>query len=476
MGFVTDRREIMNDKTESAPLTPITPQGKASFIKTSRGLFPISDLQKAEVVDSKQLSEIQAWMTQNDFVDPPYPPESFLLLHESSPIFWAITNQIGNDVAGLGWNLQLIEGQTEDNTERNKALEFLNTCALDSSLHALLKELIVDWGSIGYFGVEVIRNAGGDVCGIARVPAHTLRVHKSKEKFAQVRGEKKVWFKRFGTESNITAADGRETTEADLKLIANELIYYRNTYQKSDYYGCPNILAATGDIVGLISSRDYNISFFKNFGVPESIIILKGTWAEGTVEGVKKFLSTEIKGAENAHRTLVMEQPEGVEIEYKALTTEVKEGSFKLYQQQSKENILTAYSMPPERIGIQRVGALGGDTTREANKIYNQAVVEPLQSVIEGIVNKLLVQGLQITNYTFVLNNLDLEDKDALVNRLAKEIEYGLATPNECRNVLGRKPYDEGNKFYISPALVEVGTEVDEHIQEYEKNGKNKHK
>jgi len=448
-------------------------KSKATFIQTSNGMFSISELQKAEVTDSKQISELKDWAGQHKLVVPPYPPSSFLTLHESNPVFWATTNQIGNDVSGLGWNLQLIEGQTEDTTEKERITNFLNTCVPDSSLRSLLKELVVDWGSIGYFGIEIIRNLKSEVAVLARVPADTLRIHESKKKYCQVRNEKKVWFKRFGIEENILSTSGEITVETDWKKIANELIYYRNTYQKSDFYGCPNILPAVGDVIGLIGSRDYNISFFQNYGVPESIIILKGNWEEGTDEVIRKFLSTEIKGSKNAHRTLVMEQLEGCEIEYKPLTTTVKEGSFKLYQAACKENILIAYSMPPERVGVARVGALGGNLAEQANEIYNNGVVEPLQTDIENIINRLLVEGLKCTKYKFKLNNLDITNKEVVVNRLAKEIEYGMSSPNEARAELGKPPYEGGDKLYINPMLIETGTTeegMSKLLDEYNKN------
>jgi len=278
-------------------------------------------------------------------------------------------------------------------------------------------------------------------------------VYESQEKYCQIRNNKKVWFKKFGLDKDISSKDGKEGTY-DLETRASELIFYKNFYPKSDYYGVPNIIAAIGDVVGLISARDYNLSFFQNYGIPSAIIIISGEWEEESAENIKKFLDTEIKGTENAHRTLVIEPPEGGKFEHIPLATEVKEASFRLYRQDLKENVLMAYSMPPERIGIRIVGKLGGNVAEEATKIYVQSVIEPLQEDLEDIINeKLLAYAI----YKFKYNDIDIRKLESLVKRLGYKIERGMLTPNEARNELGRRPYPEGDKYYMASNLIETG-------------------
>ena len=256
---------------------------------------------------------------------------------------------------------------------------------------------------------------------------------------------------------NFSAAKGKEGRH-NLQYRANELIYYKNFYPKSDYYGVPNFISAVGDIMGLISVRDYNLNFFQNYGVPSAIIILKGPWETGSEKKVTRFLEDEIKGTENAHRTLTVTQPDGCTFDYTPLESEIKEGSFRLYQKNLQENVLIAYSMPPERVGVHFTGALGGNVAEEATKIYVQSVIEPLQEDLEDIINeKILVQGLNCLNYKLKFNDIDTRDLDLLVGRLVAQIKVGIMTPNQACNILGRPEYDAGNKFYIESGLVEVG-------------------
>ena len=172
------------------------------------------------------------------------------------------------------------------------------------------------------------------------------------------------------------------------------------------------------------------------------------------------FLNKEIKGTDNAHRTLVVMQGGGesggedCKFNYQKLGIEVKEASFKLYEQARRDNILIAYSVPPERIGVRVVGKLGGNVAEEATKIYVQGVIEPLQLDMEDIINQKLLQS---EIYEFKFADIDLRNFDKLVERLIKEVQLAIKTPNEARNELGLKPYPEGDQFYIGSSFIRAG-------------------
>ena len=424
------------------------------YVRTSKGFFPYDLLQKAEVKStSQQLPATLKWMTQNDFVPPPYNPMSFLSLYESNSILFRCVNQLASDVAGLGSRFQLREGKTDNQAELNRLREFKEHKNSDGDkIRNIFKKILIDWGSIGYCGIEVARNNKGDIGELFHVPSHTLRVHKSQKKYAQIRNNKKVWFKKFGEIQNISAKTGKEFSGGK-RDRANELIFYKNYYPKSDFYGVPNLISAVGDIMGLISLRDYNLAFFENYGVPSALIVLEGEWDDGSEKVIADFLDKEIKGTANAHGTLVITQPDKCQFTYQKLGTEVKESSFKLYEQTRREDILIAYSMPPERVGIRIVGKLGGNVAEEATIVYVQSVVEPLQLDLEEIVNEILQSEI----YEFKFEDIDTRDLIALSERLVKEVNAGLKTPNEARNELGLVPYTEGDKFYIASNLIEAG-------------------
>jgi len=411
-----------------------------------------------EILESKQLLQEVSFLSEHDLVEFPFMPEAILLFYESNSIFFACVNQIAKDIAGRGWTLQKVEGAADDQAELATARAFLDDVYLNSTVRDLVVELGVDWGTIGNFYVEVIRNQAGRVANLFRIPAQTMRVSKDKKTYCQSRNEKHVWFKAFGNPDQISSVTGKVMGPEDKPTdIANEVIHYKSPFPKSDYYGAPNIISAIGDLVGLIGCRDYNLSFFDNFGLPAAIITLTGDWDEGAETKIRNFLKTEIKGAENAHKSLVLSQTEDCKVEIKPLDPNpIKDLSFDKYEKSRKENILIAYSMPPERIGMRVVGQLGGNVAEESTKVYTESVIEPLQLVMEAIFNRLL-KDLGIVKYRMKLMALDLRNMAAISDRHVKEIEHGILTPNQALNELGLPPYEGGDQHYIMAQLVPIG-------------------
>lgn len=432
-------------------------KGKA-FFTTNKGIYSYELLAKAKKQGSKQLKEEKKWMDVNNLIAPPYPPISFLVLLESNPIFARCVNQIAIDVAGLGWTLELKDDKTDNKAELERITNFLDHPNEDGSFRNVLKQLLIDLGSIGWFSMEVIRDNAERVLEVYHLPAYTIKVHQDNDKYCQIRNNKKVWFKKFGYEKDIGVDDGKEKEGLSEEEKANELIFYKNYYARSEYYGVPDVLPAVGDVIGSIEQRDYNLAFFKNYGIPAAIIVLEGEWDDGAETTIKNFIDKEIKGSGNAHKTLVITQPEGegTKFTYKPLTgDQPKEAGFKLYEQERRNNILIAYSMPPERVGVRVVGKLGGNVAEEATKIYVQGVVEPLQMDLEEIINEKLLQS---EIYKFKFNDIDIRDYDSEIKQQIEMINHGVKTPNEVRNYLGEgKPYVEGDKFYIGTTLIEVG-------------------
>jgi len=257
----------------------------------------------------------------------------------------------------------------------------------------IIEKCIIDWGVVGWFAIEVSRDpASKEVNGLWHIPAHTIRVHKSKELFCQVRNNKYRWFKQIGLEKNFDADTGNEVS-AKAHNLANEIIFFKNYYPRSSYYGAPNILGAVGAARGLISVRDYNLSFFDNYGVPAALVTLEGDWEENSMKYINDFLDVEIKGSSNAHKTLVLELPSGGSLTWKPLSIEVKEGSFNLYYKQSRDEVLSSYKMPPYRIGISETGSLGGSTAKESTAIYINSTIAPLQKAVNRILTKSIVHN-----------------------------------------------------------------------------------
>lgn len=411
---------------------------------------------------SKQLSKEKRWIGEEDLVPhPPYSFDSLYDIYEHCELFSGCINQTAEDTAGLGWKLILKPEVKENKTELEKIKNFLDHPNPKQSIRKIFIDVLQSRGIIGYGGIEVVRNLKKEIAEIYAVRGDNLYIHKSRNKYCQKLEMKKVWFKDFRYEKDIHEETGQEGENIPPEKRANELIFFGTDYGKSTYYPIPRVLPAVGSVVCLLEIKSYNLSFFSNYSVPAYAVILEGEWDEDASKYITQFLDTEVKGSNNQNKTLVLQLPEGGKVTFEPLSVDVKEGSFKGYQTILEDDILLAHSMPSYRLGKSIIGRLGGTNIREAAIIYKQSVVEPLQELLENIVNFYIIeQGLNCSSYLFKFNDLDIRDLDAETERYVKLISNACITPNQVRNLLDLgDPYPEGNKYYIATTLIEIGTE-----------------
>jgi PBSX family phage portal protein len=405
--------------------------------------------------ESQQIKEEDRNFGAHGLRPVPFDPGRLLVLMENNVYFDACVRQVATDVTGQGWNVVLKEDATESKDELKRAKDFLDDPNKSfDTLEIILNKSVVDWGSIGWFGLEVARSNENLVNGLWHVPAQTIRVHKSETKYAQVKNEKFVWFKKFGSDVNLSRA-GNETKGTSNK--ANEMIFYSRYYPLSEWYGSPPVLPSIGSVFGMIGVRDYNLAFFENYGIPAALVTLEGKWTEGSTKLISDFIDVEIKGSGNAHKTLVFELPSGGgSVKWQPLTvsTNKKEGSFEILLGIYRDEVLAAYRMHPYRIGIIETGELGGNIAQESTKIYIDSVVNPLKRELARIITKLILEeGLQVQNYEFKFGVLDSRNLDALAERWSILFGMGIINVDWMRKEFGLEALEDGlhgQDYYIS--------------------------
>jgi len=432
------------------------------FVATDKGLFPISILKQAASKrggKSKQLKE-EHWAIEHGLVPHPYAVGEFLAMQDNCGYFDACVRQIASDVIGQGWKLIPVKEGQENAKEKDDITEFLLDPNADSDedIADIVEKSVIDWGVIGWWAFEVARDSDGKVNGLWHTPAHTIKVHKSKLKYCQTRNSKKMWFRKFGSDEKISAATG-EVVKSSVNF-ANEMLFGKRYYPASDYYGVPAILPSVASVFGLMGIRDYNLSFFENYGVPQALVVLKGRWKAASAKKITDFIDVEIKGSANAHKTLVIKPPRDGDVTWIPLANKVDEAAFKIYIKILQQDVLSSYKMPPYRIGIAEVGSLGGGVAEEMTKIYGNSIVAPLKkSSANMITKKIMRQGLGYETYRFEWLPLDTRDMDALVKRLQTLVSIGAMTPSMAAVEVGRPAYAEGEQYFVAANYVPIGEE-----------------
>jgi PBSX family phage portal protein len=393
---------------------------------------------------------------KNNLHEPPYSPHLFINLLEMNTYHARCVKTKARDSGGLGWKMEPLDD--EGSKQEMKDMEELKSVLKrqSSPISKTAERGIVDFDSIGYCTWEFVRqneDATGKIVSIHHVPAHTIRLHKSRNKFLQQRGNKKLWFKRAGYEMDVHKETGEEheMNTLDKNKRARELVMWSDYTPKSVHYGLPAIVPAIGAIHGDISRRDYNIAFFENYGVPSYAVFVTGNFEMGEVNeetGQTEFeeaIEDHFKElAKNPHSALVLSVPskegEGeVNIEFKPLSVETKEASFRLYRQDNRDEILSAHGVPPYRVGISETGNMGGTTARESTEIYKESVIRPRQEWIEEMFNRFILTSWGIEHFEFKLNQIDTSDEKHDVEILTFLVDNGAATPNQLIRHFGER-------------------------------------
>lgn len=449
--------------------TPYEPVDGECFIVTSTGAMVSMDrmndfrLTKGDGANDSEatqavIDEQNAWGNPFELIEKPYPPSSYLTLLEHNTPFSSCVSQIATDVAGLGWTLDHRQpGSKLSATEEKTARTFLEHPNEDESIHEIGSKLITDLGAIGMYCLEIARNNGGKVGKVFHVPAENIWIHQDLKKYAMRKGSGILWYKKFGEKEDIDESTGKT---AEVKEKANEMIIRINYFPGKGAYGAPRVLPAVGAIVGMMGVASYNISFFKNYGIPAYFVKLTGKWKPGTNTTIEQFMNTTVKGSNNAHKTFVMQLPTDGEIEIERISIDKRDGSFRMFNKEWRTEILMSHRMPPYRVALAEVGSLGGNVATEMTQIYKQSVVEPAQTTLESIWNnQIFNKGLCLPNILMSYIDMDARDMDAEIELWCLMEEHGFVNPNEGREKfdLG-EPYEDGAEF--RPRIVEPPREI----------------
>ncbi len=416
---------------------------------------PQSVLKQYEIAgESKQLKSdtFRGKYARKGLVEPPYNPFGLASLSEKNTFHARCCATKAVDTVGQGWELVAISDEA-DEEERKEIEKFFKS--LYPSFEATLLKAAQDFEEVGWACLEIVRYGGihhGKIKSLEHVPAATIRVHKDENKYAQSwDGVKYRWFKRFGYEKDVHMDTGEELPLGTLPgdLAANELIMIHNYSSRSSYYGVPDYVPAISAIAAEEARKDYNISFFKNFGVPTYAVFITGDFEDEAIldENGQPTGSTILQEAieqhfkeivRNPHTPLILaipgEKDSNIKVEFERLAVETKEASFRLYGLDNRDEIISAHGVDPYRVAVMQIGSLGGNTAKVMRINYKKGIIQHRQRLWEDAINRFVIRdprGFNSQDWEFRFRNVDIEEDDEDLQNCLKLFEAGAMTPNE---------------------------------------------
>lgn len=424
-------------------------------------------------------------------VPPPIPPDWLWSVFETNAYHSGAINAKVADAVGRGWKL-VPEDPDEDGADadlpavtRELADVFKAVCT-KLTFRQLCEQATRELDAIGWGVWEVLRETDGmidsEIVGILPVPAQTIRACKhSDDIFCLRRGEKKVYFKRFGFEPQVNARNGDiegvgNVTEVPEDQRANELIVFSHYSPRSSYYGIPPWVSAMPAVAEFGAIREFNVSFFESGGQADRHIHVSAKEDSVAEELAGKVIQQLEDAAGMAHVTVVTHGSEDTNVEVtplepktKAGTGSARESNFRGGKEDLKEEIRVAHQVPPGRLGMAEGGAMAGNANDSMDDDWRFGVVEPLQEILEAELERTIFgeHGFaeMLAGWNFEFEDKTQDDTQDEHDRAMQARDKGVLSPNDAREKTGeeRLPdpamdryYIAGNPISTDPAVTDV--------------------
>lgn len=404
---------------------------------------------------------------------PPYSMEQLISLAEAHPIHSSCLEQKVTDiVAGGPMFVPKDEEEGSDLEERDDLIKWWEALTEDYTSLEVLNAMWLDYETLGWGILEVVRDVQGVVQRIYHLPAHTVRAHKSGRLFCQMRFGKQMWFKLWNEPNHFFALNGRPAPDdTEHERLANELLIFRKPSRRSEWYGIPMYVSAIGHLTLAVAARDYNVLFFENAREPRYVFVLSGLAADmdDTIDSLERELKLAHK---EPHRNLLLPIEGNASVQIERLTMQQNDMHFTKLMDHTDESILTAHRMPPDRLGIARRGFLGGSVANVTNRIYKDGVVARGQDILEDRLYRFIAleyarahgkspkEGEQILDtltWRVDFEAVDISDEVADSSVVVNLVKHEMLTLNEARQKLGYAPREEFEDMTLGEWVKETG-------------------
>jgi PBSX family phage portal protein len=394
-----------------------------------------------------------------DLIEPPYNLEYLSQVYEISPYNYAAINAKVANIVGLGFDfietrktveamdgidsdMQLERARRKLNRLRQDLHSWLEDCNEEETFKETLMKFYTDVEATGNGYLEVGRTTNGKIGYIGHIPAKTMRVRRLRDGFIQLLYGKAVFFRNFGDQDTPNPiAGGLERP--------NEIIHVKKYTPQNNYYGIPDIVAASNAMAGNEFAGKYNLDYFENKAVPRYIITVKGAKLSSESERkLLEFFQVGLRGKN--HRSLYIPLPADspdskTEFKMEPIEAGSQESSFNTYRKMNRDEILMAHRTPINKIGTPE--GINLAAARDADKTFKEQVCRPAQDILEKKINRIIAEMTDALEIKF--NELALTDEDAQSKIDERYLRMQVITPNEIRIRKGMVPLDSGDEVVV---------------------------
>jgi len=293
----------------------------------------------------------------------------------------------------------------------------------NDTLEEILAEICIDLHIYGDAYLEIVRDNKGSPVAIYNVYAPSIRVKV--DAHGTVLGYVQKPMGILSGKSNV------------VNFEANEIAHFRLPNPGNEVYGLSPIESLDIVIETDLYAQDYNLHFFKNHAVPRLHVDLANCTLP-QLKRTREYFAHEIKGAKNAHKTMITEG--GAKVT--AIGTSPNDMEFLKQRKFSRDEICSVFGVPPMKLGIFE--DVNRASSKEADKSFKSEKVIPLQRMIAKKFNSTIIKEFDKIGdkVKFGFIEIDLRDAKEQADIDKIDIESGVLTKDEVRKKRGLPPLE----------------------------------
>lgn len=400
----------------------------------------------------------------------------FDLIEQSNMLRQCIDAYVTNTVL-TGWEVEsAARGRLVDAGEKSELESFLEHANSDEALTDVMDKVIRDRESVGFGFLEVIRDVSGDVSLLRYAPAlytrlcakdptellveysiqRGRRVTSVKEfrrfrRFVQIVNGQYVWFKEFGDPRKMDYSNGAFEGQSGYNpgRQATEIIHLKNP--SNEAYGVPRWVPQLPSIIGSREAEEVNMRYFQENTVPPMMLLIgNGRLTAQSYRELTNALNNDGIGGERQHKIMLLEAVgEGDSLDGKNSTIELKvekltdtrqsDGLFRAYDEANMAKVRSSFRLPPIVVGLSQ--DVNFATAATSAFVAESQVFGPERAKIDGMLNKLLVQGrngLRMATVKLVSRIPAITSPEMMVKTLTALNVMGAVTPRSAQEAANK--------------------------------------
>jgi len=477
MAKTLKRRPI---KTASKKLSVEDERGNKHILKATVISVSPKDIRKSRSASIED-DDLDMLGLQGRVIEPPLSLVELSVLHEFSTELRQTTDAVAVGIDGFGGRLFQRKMSDEEKekykTEIQEERDFLDNL-IDypnpiESFVKLRKETTREKELTGNAYWELVPSFGNTrrYSCINRVNSATIRITKTDRtltrmglnfvkkdftigtkyfqkrfrRFVQIINRKKVYFKEFGDPRVIDRRTGDVADEKlDRRFWATELFHHKIDSRRRTPYGMPRF---TGNIISIKGSRqadETNIITLMNNNIPSFAVLANGGMlTQGSVDRIREFVDTQIKGSSNYSKWLILEgesshdslsSPSSVKMEIVPLArNQHQDMLWQSYDDNNAKKLRRNFRIAPILVGASE--NYDRATAQVSEGLTEKYVFNPEREEIDRDINKILfAQGIRF--WTYKSNTPNVTNDEDLVRILTGAERSGALTPRISRMLL----------------------------------------